>query len=132
MNRMAAAFSMRWKLDQPYIHAGRSEEIHALVTIEPNTTVLASAGPPPTLPAHLFVLFDVSGSMDLLMRHDPDATTLGRQLNEGRDAVTVDSAVPSRREVAGLVVRRLIENLGAEDRLTLIAFDDRPYLLASS
>ena len=33
---MAAAFSMRWKLDQPYIRAGQSEEVHALVTIEPN------------------------------------------------------------------------------------------------
>src|SRR5207248_179027 len=129
---MAAAFSMRWKLDQPYIRAGQSEEVHALVAVEPNTTVLAAAGAPPTLPAHLFVLVDVSGSMDYLMRHDPGATALGRQLNEGKDAVTVDSSVPSRREVAALVARRLIEDLGADDRFTLIAFDDRPYLLASS
>src|SRR5262249_25144917 len=129
---MAAAFSMRWKLDQPYIRAGQSEEVHALVTIEPNTTVLAAAGAPPTLPAHLFVLVDVSGSMDYLMRHDPGATTRGRQPNVGKDAVPVEPSAPSRREVAALVVRRLIENLGADDRLTLIAFDDRPYLLASS
>jgi Ca-activated chloride channel family protein len=128
---MAEAFSVRCKLDQPTILVGRSEEIHALVTVEPNTAVLGTSVAPPALPAHLFALVDVSGSMDYLMRHDPAATTLGRQLTEGRDSVSVTSTVPSRREVAALVVHRLIEGLGHDDRLTLIAFDNRPYLLAS-
>jgi hypothetical protein len=129
---MADAFSLRWKLDQPFIHISRSEEIHALVTIEPNTAVLTD---PPTgvaLPAHLFVLVDVSGSMDYLMRHDPTATTVGQQFTEGKSAVSVQSEVPSRREVACLVVRRLIESLGPSDLITLVGFDDTLHVLASA
>src|SRR5437899_3729475 len=119
---MADAFHLRWKLDQPFLRAGRSEEIQALVTIQPNTAVFAGASG--TLPAHLFVVVDVSGSMDYLMRHDPAATTVGQQQTEGRSAATVVSSVPSRREVSVVVVRRLIESLGADDRVTLIAFDN--------
>jgi hypothetical protein len=127
---MPEAFRLRWKLDQPLLLAGRSEEIHALVTIEPNTTVLTTAGG--ALPAHLFTLVDVSGSMDYLMRHDPSATTLGRFLAEGEAALSVASDIPSRREVAVDVVRRLIGSLRPDDRLTLVAFDGRPFLLGSS
>ena len=127
---MSDAFRLRWKLDQPLLLAGRSEEIHALVTIEPNTSVLTRAGG--ALPAHLFALVVVSGSMDYLMRHDPDATTLGKHLAEGETALSVASDVPSRREVAVDVVRRLIGSLRPDDRLTLVAFDGRPFLLGSS
>jgi hypothetical protein len=126
---MADAFSLRWKLDQPYVHISRPEEVHALVTIEPNTGVLTGAQ---ALPAHLFVLVDVSGSMDYLMRFDPTATTVGQQLTEGRTAVSVQSDVPSRREIAAVVVRRLADGLGPDDRLTLVAFDQQPYLLATT
>jgi hypothetical protein len=127
---MPEAFRLRWKLDQPLLLAGRSEEIHVLVSIEPNTGVFTASGS--ALPAHLFALVDVSGSMDYLMRHDPSATTIGRQINEGQHAVSVLSDVPSRREVAIDVLRRLIGNLGPDDRLTLIAFDSRPYFLGSA
>ena len=127
---MPDAFRLRWKLDQPLLLAGRSEEIHALVTIEPNTGMFTTANG--ALPAHLFALVDVSGSMDYLMRHDPSATTVGKHLAEGETALSVVSDVPSRREVAVDVVRRLIGSLGPDDRLTLIAFDGRPFLLGSS
>jgi hypothetical protein len=129
---MPEAFHLRWKLDQPFLHAGRSEEIHALVSIEPNTRVFVGGMGEGALPAHLFALVDVSGSMDYLMRHDPKATTVGQQINEGKSAVSVVSEVPSRREVACEVVRRLSASLGPDDRLTLIAFDDQAHLLASS
>src|SRR5438445_164790 len=95
---MAAAFSMRWKLDQPYIRAGQSEEVHALVAIEPNTTVLAAAGAPPTLPAHLFVLVDVSGSMDYLMRHERGRACKLILVTDGED----DQPERVRAEVSAL------------------------------
>jgi Ca-activated chloride channel homolog len=127
---MADAFSMRWKLDQPYLLTGRPEEVYALISIEPNSKSITSrtgSG----LPTHLFVMVDVSGSMDYLMRHDPAATTLGNQVTEGKAAVSVVSNVPSRRETAVLVVDRLISQLGSDDRITLIAFDNKAYTLAA-
>jgi Ca-activated chloride channel family protein len=127
---MSEAFRLRWKLDQPFLLAGRSEEIHALVSIEPNTGVFAPSGG--ALPVHLFALVDVSGSMDFLMRHDPGATTIGQHLTEGQKAISVVSNVPSRREVAMDVLRRLIGSLGPDDRLTLIAFDSRPFVLGTA
>jgi Ca-activated chloride channel family protein len=127
---MSDAFHLRWKLDQPFLLAGRSEEVHALVSIEPDTAILG--GPAAALPAHFFTLVDVSGSMDYLMRHDPTATTVGQQITEGRQAISVVSDVPSRREVAIEVVRRLANSLGPDDRVTLIAFDQEAYLLATS
>jgi hypothetical protein len=127
---MGDAFTLRWKLDQPFIHISRPEEIHALLTIEPNTAMLANSQAGGALPAHLFVLVDVSGSMDFLMRHDPAATELGPQLTEGHNAVSVQSEVPSRREMACLVVKHMIESLGPGDVYTLIGFDDKPHVLA--
>jgi hypothetical protein len=128
---MADAFHLRWKLDQPFVHISRSEEIHALLIIEPNTAVLADPHTGGALPAHLFVLVDVSGSMDFLMRHDPNATALGEQVTEGRTSVSVHSEVPSRREVACVVVRHMIESLGPQDVCTIIGFDDQLHVLAS-
>jgi Ca-activated chloride channel homolog len=127
---MADAFRMRWKLDQPYLLADRPEEVYALIAIEPNPQALAEGGNC-GLPTHLFVLVDVSGSMDYLMRHDPSATTIGKQVTEGRAAVSVVSTVPSRRETAALVVDRLISQLEPDDRVTLIAFDHEAYILAA-
>lgn len=129
---MADAFSLRWKLDQPFVHMSRSEEIHALLTIEPNTAVLADPSAGGTLPTHLFVLVDVSGSMDFLMRHDPKATTVGERITEGRAAVSVQSEVPSRREMACQVVRRMVECLSPSDLLTVLGFDDKLHVLANS
>jgi hypothetical protein len=129
---MADAFTLRWKLDQPFVHISRPEEIHALLTIEPNTAVLFDPQAGGALPTHLFVLVDVSGSMDFLMRFDPSATKVGEQLTEGRNAVSVQSDVPSRREVACTVVKHLVESLGPSDALTLIGFDDQLHVLAAA
>ena len=96
---MPDAFTLRCKLDQPCVPTDRPEDVHALVTIEPNPTVLAS-GDHTVLPAHLIVLMDVSGSMDYLMRPDPSAKVVGEVLAEGRRARSVETSVPSRREVA--------------------------------
>lgn len=126
---MADAFRLRWKLDKPFLHVSRADDLHVLVVIEPNTAAQSEIHGS-TLPAHLIVVVDVSGSMDILMRHDPSATAVGAQDTEGKPAVSVVSEVPSRREVAGLVVRRLIEGLRPDDRLTLVAFDDVARLLA--
>ncbi len=127
---MPDAFTLRWKLDQPYVLADKSEDVHALVTIEPNPTVLASADAT-VLPAHLIVLVDVSGSMDYLMRHDPNAKAVGEVVTEGRKAQSVQSDIPSRREVACDVVRKLAGRMTADDLLTLVAFDEQAYVLAS-
>src|SRR5205085_5367273 len=59
---MSEAFFLRWKLDQPFVYQNRSEDIYALVTIEPNPQVLAAHNSDAVLPAHLIVLVDVSAS----------------------------------------------------------------------
>jgi len=128
---MPDAFTLRCRLDQPYILHDRSEDVYALVTIEPNPTILAAADHT-VLPAHLIVLVDVSGSMDYLMRHDPNAKAVGEIMTEGRKAQGVQSDVPSRREVACAVVQKLAERMGNEDRLTLVAFDEQAYPLATN
>jgi hypothetical protein len=129
---MSEPFFLKWKLDQPYVHQDRSEDIYALVTIEPNPEVLSAEAAAPALPAHLIVLVDVSASMDYLIRHDPDAKVLGEVLTEGRASRSVVSNVPSRREVACAVVQRLIERLGPDDLLSVVAFDDQAHVLANS
>ena len=125
---MPDAFTLRWKLDQPYVLHDKPEDVHALITIEPNPTVLA-AGDHTVLPTHLIVLVDVSGSMDYLMRHDPNAKKVGDIVTEGRKAQSVQSDVPSRREVACAVVNRLTEQMGGDDLLTLVAFDEQAHVL---
>src|SRR5262245_16427933 len=129
---MADAFSLRWKLDQPHVLHDRSEDVHALVTIEPNTALLNAPGGAATLPAHLIVLVDVSASMDYLIRPDPHAKVLGEVLTEGRASRSVVSQVPSRREVACAVVQQLAARLTSDDRLTLVAFDDQAHVLLSA
>src|SRR5262245_32951878 len=128
---MADAFSLRWKLDRPCLPPGQPEDVHALVTIEPNQATLLASGAP-TLPVHIILLVDVSGSMDFLMRHDPGAKTVGEGMTEGRASQKVVSDVPSRREMAAAVVQKLAERLGADDLMTVVAFDDKPYVLAKA
>jgi hypothetical protein len=126
---MPDAFFLRGKLDRPYVEQDKAEDVYALVTIEPNPAVLAATSQL-VLPAHLIVLVDVSGSMDFLVRFDPNAKNLGDALTEGRASQKVVSNVPSRREMACTVVQKLAERLSANDLLTLVAFDDKPYVLA--
>jgi hypothetical protein len=127
---MAEAFFLRCKLDQPFVFQDRSEDLHALITIEPNPAALAAATPPP-LPTHLILLVDVSGSMDYLIRPDPDAQVLGQVLTEGHSSTGVLSSVPSRREVACAVVSHVAERLHEDDLLSVVAFDSQAYVLAN-
>lgn len=126
---MPDAFVMRWKLDRPCLEADKPGDVYTLLTIEPNP--VAGGGPaPPTIPTHLILLVDVSGSMDVLVRHDPNAQKLGEGYTEGKAAQRVVSDVPSRREMACSVVQKMIERLHGGDLVTLIAFDNRAHVLA--
>jgi hypothetical protein len=124
---MSQAFTLRWKVDQPFLFENQSEDVYSLLTIEPTNTLLSQGA---ALPAHLLVLVDVSASMDYLIRPDPNAKVLGDVVTEGQTSRHVASQVPSRREVACAVVEKLIARLDTEDRLTLIAFDDEAHVLA--
>jgi hypothetical protein len=75
------------------------------------------------------LLVDVSESMDVLVRRDPHAQKVGATKAEGKAAQSVVSDVPSRREMAASVVQKMVERLGGDDLLTLIAFDDQPHVL---
>jgi Ca-activated chloride channel family protein len=124
---MSQAYTLRWKVDQPFLFQNQTEDVYTLLTIEPVNAQLTQGA---ALPAHLIVLVDVSASMDYLIRPDPDAKILGEVLTEGQASRQVASHVPSRREVAGSVVAKLIAHLGPDDRLTLVAFDDQAHVLA--
>src|SRR4051794_30873337 len=126
---MADAFALRWKLDRPYLEHEKPADVYTLLTIEPNPAALGPAAPAP-LPTHLILLVDVSGSMDVLVRFDPNAQKVGDMLTEGKAAQRVVSDVPSRREMACEVVQRMAERLQSGDLLTLIAFDDQAHVLA--
>ncbi len=128
---MADPFVLRWKVDRPFIEAGRSEDVYTLLGIEPNTAALGT-GATGSLPVHLLLLVDVSASMDFLVRHDPNAQNLGQGVSEGKRAQNVISDVPSRREMACTVVQRLAQKLQSTDRISVVAFDDMGYLLASN
>lgn len=124
---MSDAFRLRWKLDRPFLEQGKPEDIYVLLTVEPNTTL--GAGSTSKLPVHLLLLVDVSGSMDFLVRHDPNAQKVGEGVTEGKAAQRVVSDVPSRREMACTVVQKLAERLGPDDMITLVACDDKPHVL---
>lgn len=124
---MANAFAIRWKLDRPYVEQDKPEDVHALVTVEPNPALLREGGP---ATVHLLLLVDVSGSMDFLVRHDPKAQAVGQKVTEGQKAQKVVSDVPSRREMACTVVQKLAERLGADDLLSIVGFDDNAHVLA--
>src|SRR6516162_2232242 len=128
---MPDAFFLRWKLDRPFVEQNKGEEVYALVTIEPNASVLVQSSQA-ALPAHLIVLVDVSGSMDYLVRHDPKARVGARVVTEGQPSRGVESEVPTRRQVACQAVTRLVESLGEQDSMTLVAFDDQAHVLANA
>src|SRR6266853_4004048 len=111
---MPDAFNMRCKLDRPYLEADTPGEVYALLTVEPNATVLGSA-PAAAIPSHLILLVDVSESMDVLVRRDPNAQKVGVGSAEGKAAQRVVSDVPSRREMACDVVQKMVERLAADD-----------------
>jgi hypothetical protein len=124
---------MRWKLDRPYLEADKSDDVYALLTIEPNPAAMApGAAPPAVIPTHLILLVDVSGSMNVLVRHDPNAQKVGDGYTEGKFAHKVVSEVPSRREMACGVVQKMVERLHPDDLFTLIAFDDKAHVLAQA
>jgi hypothetical protein len=132
---MSDPFVLRWKLDRPYLEADKSDDVYALLTIEPNPAALAAAAtspPPAAIPTHLILLVDVSGSMNVLVRHDPKAQKVGDGYTEGKFAHKVVSDVPSRREMAQGVVQKMVERLGGDDLFTLIAFDDKAHMLAQA
>ncbi len=131
---MSDAFNLRWKLDRPYLEENTPGDVYALLTIEPNAAMLASApaGPAASIPTHLILLVDVSESMDVLVRRDPKAMKVGSASAEGKSAQRVVSDVPSRREMACDVVQKMVERLGGDDLLTLIAFDDNAHALAQA
>src|SRR5262249_2418826 len=126
---MSEAFTLRWKLDRPYFEANTPGDVYTLLTIEPSPTALAVPGAAAPIPTHLILLVDVSESMDVLVRRDPNAQKVGAGSAEGKAAQRVVSDVPSRREMACDVVQKMVERLAADDLLTLIAFDDQPHIL---
>jgi hypothetical protein len=128
---MPDAFTLRWKLDRPYLEQDTPGEVYALLTVEPNSSVLGSA-PAAALPTHLILLVDVSESMDVLVRRDPNAQKVGAASAEGKAAQRVVSDVPSRREMAAGVVQKMVERLHGDDLLTLIAFDDTAHVLVQA
>src|SRR5438270_6837844 len=125
---MSDAFNLRWKLDRPNLEANMPGDVYALLTIEPNASTLAAA-PAASIPTHLILLVDVSESMDVLVRRDPNAQKVGSASAEGKAAQRVVSEVPSRREMACDVVQKMVERLSGDDMVTLIAFDDQPHIL---
>ena len=130
---MSEEFQLECRLDQPVVLAGRSTDVYSMVTIRPNPVRLGSILESPqgsSLPAHLIVLVDVSGSMDTLIEADSDARVVGSSHVEGRAMATVESSVPSRKIVAMNVVRSLAERMEPTDRMTLVAFDDQSHPLA--
>lgn len=128
---MVEPFFMRWKLDRPCVEAGKSEDLHVLFRIEPNPALLRDAGAG-HVPVHLLLLVDVSESMNILIRPDPQARTLRSKTTEGIASEEVVSEVPSRRETACSVVRKIVDRLQPDDWITLVAFDDQPYVLTHS
>ncbi len=128
---MPDAFTLRWKLDRPYLEHDTPGEVYALLTVEPNASVLGSV-PAVAIPTHLILLVDVSESMDVLVRRDPNAQKVGAASAEGKAAQRVVSEVPSRREMAAGVVQKMVERLHGDDLLTLIAFDDKAHVLAQA
>ncbi|MCS7044831.1 MAG: VWA domain-containing protein [Gemmataceae bacterium] len=124
---MPDAFRLKWKLDRPFLEPGKPEDVHVLLTVEPDTA--SGVGAAAQLPVHLLLLVDVSGSMDFLVRHDPNAQKIGDGFTEGHATQRVVSNVPSRREMACAVVQKLAERLGPDDMISLVAFDDYPHVL---
>src|SRR5437879_3135468 len=100
---MAEEFILDWKVDQPAVLAGQAADVYVLLTIKPNLARLGpvlESGAETALPAHLIAMVDVSGSMNMLIRNDPNARVVGSSTAEGQAVTCVESTVPSRRVVA--------------------------------
>jgi Ca-activated chloride channel family protein len=131
---MAEEFVLECRVDQPAVLAGQGSDVYVLTTINPNPArlgTLHTVGPEQSLPAHLIVLVDVSGSMQEIIRDDPHARIIGHDTAEGQPVAIVETTVPSRLAVAQGVVKRLIDRMQPADRLTLVAFDHQAYTLLS-
>ena len=125
-------FLLECRVDQPAVLAGQGSDVYVMATINPNPARLGSlheVGPAQSLPAHIIVLVDVSGSMHEIIRDDPHARIIGYDVAEGQQVAVVQTTVPSRLAVAQGVVRRLIDRMTPADRLTLVAFDHQAYPL---
>src|SRR5947209_19707865 len=110
---MAEEFLLECRVDQPAVLAGQGADVYVLSTITPNPGRLGSlheVGPEQSLPAHLIVVVDVSGSMQEIIRDDPNARVVGHDFAEGVPVRVVETSVPSRLVVAQGVVRRLIRS----------------------
>jgi Ca-activated chloride channel family protein len=133
---MAEEFILEWKVDQPAVLTGQTADVYVLVTIRPNPGRLGGLlepGAEQALPAHLIMVVDVSGSMQLLIREDPNARVVGHGVTEGEQVTYVENVtVPTRLAVAQGVVQRLIDRMNPADRMTLVAFDHQAYTLAAS
>jgi von Willebrand factor type A domain len=132
---VAEEFLLECRLDQPAVLSGRSADVYSLVTIRPNAARLGSlleSSQSASLPAHLIVLVDVSGSMHTLIEPDNNARIVGQTVVEGVVMTAVEATVPSRRMVALNVVRRLVERMAPLDRMTLVGFDEQAHPLASN
>ncbi|MEJ7591767.1 MAG: hypothetical protein WKF77_09475 [Planctomycetaceae bacterium] len=132
---MSEEFIIECKVDQPSIRANQPASVYSLVTIRPNTAILAALMEKTSdtpLPSHLIVVVDVSGSMGCLIEDDPDARIVGESNVEGNLTTVVESSKPSRRMVATNAVRLLVERMQPDDRMTLIAFDHLEYQLADA
>src|SRR5438876_9182953 len=117
---MAEEFLLECRVDQPAVLAGQGSDVYVLTTITPNPGRLGSlheVGPEQSLPAHLIVVVDVSGSMHEIIRDDPHARIVGHDISEGQPVALVHTSVPSRLAVAQGVVRRLIDRMKPTDRL---------------
>lgn len=127
-------FLLSAKTDQPNVLSSEPEtELYGLVTIRPNPAVLKGLieGGVPALPMHLVLVLDVSGSMNALMRDDPKARKVGTATIDGLEATIVESNVPTRKMVIANVARRMVGKLGAEDLISIVAFDHQAYELAA-
>lgn len=131
---MAEEFFLDWKVDQPAVLAGKREELYALITVKPNISKLGAlleGNSTKSLAAHVVVIVDVSGSMQYLIRDDPNCKIVGENIVEGKHSTVVETEVPSRAQVAQNVVRQISQMMTANDRMTLIAFDHQAYTLAN-
>jgi Ca-activated chloride channel family protein len=132
---MAEEFILQCQLDQPAIPTRQPADLYSLVTVRPNISkigALLESAEDVVLPAHLIVVVDVSGSMQILIENDPKAKIVGQSHSESGDLPLVESSIPSRRMVAQRVVQNLVERLSPDDRLTLVAFDQEAYPLANA
>ena len=73
---MSDAFFLRAKLDRPFVEQDRPEDVFALLTIEPNPSVLAGAGPMPT---HLLMRNQMNSVLKITGVHRPVFIAHGRR-----------------------------------------------------